>query len=102
MSLQDVNHNSGIFQIECQVNWIIRILREMMKCGAKSVSVKAGAEEKYMRRLEEDMMKTIYGNYDCGSWFADSRGKITSLYPKNAISYWRNTRRVDFSKFDFN
>jgi len=73
----------------------------MMKRKAKSVSIKKSAEEEYMRKTEEEIMKTVYGNFSCGSWFTDSRGVVTTLYPKSSISFWKNTRKVDFSKFDF-
>lgn len=99
---QDVNHNSGIFQIECQVSWMLKIIKKMQQRNAKTFAVKEEAESDYMEEMKRAMKKTIYGNYKCGSWFEDKgTGNITALYPKSSISYWKRTKRVHFSSFDF-
>lgn len=98
-----MNHNSGIFQIECQVNWMIKVIREMQSRNANYFAVKKNVEIDYMNAMKNAMMKTVYGNFKCGSWFADdAKGIITALYPKSSISYWNNTRKICVNDFDFN
>jgi len=83
------------------MHFIIRLLKKMQKQGSTFVAVKSSSEREYMERAAKEMLSTVYGRHDCGSWFADARGVVTELYPKTAISYWRRTRRVNFSHFDF-
>lgn len=87
--------------IECQVELMINVIREMIKRDAKYVAVKERAEAEYMESLKEQMKKTVWGTEKCGSWYANDAGTITTLWPKNCTAYWRETKAVDFSKFNF-
>lgn len=87
--------------IECQVEFMINVIREMIKRDAKCVTIKEHAEEQYMKSMKEQMKKTVWGTEKCGSWYANDAGIITALWPKNCTSYWRETKAVDFSKFNF-
>ena len=87
--------------IECQVNFVVKIIREMMRRDARCVTVKVSAENAFMKEVEENMKTPIWGTEDCGSWYANAAGTITALWPRNCISYWWKTRKVDFSKFEF-
>jgi len=96
-----LGHNTVVFMIECQVEFMINVVREMLKRDAKYVAVKEDAEEVYMKSMKDQMAKTVWGTEKCGSWYANDAGIITALWPKNCTSYWRETRTVDFSKFNF-
>lgn len=87
--------------IECQVEFMINVIREMIIRDAKYVAIKEHVEEEYMQSMKEEMTKTVWGTEKCGSWYANGAGIITALWPKNCTSYWRETKSVDFSKFNF-
>lgn len=87
--------------IECQVDFTINVIKEMMRRNAKYVAIKDTEEENYMKRMEEQMAKTVWGTEKCGSWYANQAGVITALWPKNCTDYWRETKNIDFTKFDF-
>lgn len=72
----------------------------MIKKKSSYVSVKSSVEREYMDTLGKEMMKTVYGTHQCGSWFTNARGMVTALYPKSAISYWNRTRKLDLAQFD--
>jgi len=96
-----LGHNSIIFMIECQVDFAIQIIREMMERGSRSVAVKQSTEEEFMEEVEEQLNKTVWKQGNCDSWYANAQGKITTLWPWNCRTYWKRTKVVDFSKFDF-
>lgn len=87
--------------IECQVNFMIKVVREMLVRDAKFVAVKEDAEEEYMNNMKQQLNDTVWGTEKCGSWYANDAGIVTTLWPKNCTSYWRETKTVDFSKFNF-
>ncbi len=99
--MKGLGHSSVLFIIECQVDFVLRIIEEMMGRGSRSVSVLPSTEDKFMFDLGRQMKKLVWGNEDCGSWYADARGVVTALWPWNSTKYWRGTRRPDFSKFEF-
>lgn len=98
---QALGHNTVVFMIECQVEFMINVVREMIRRNAKYVAVKEDAEERFMETMKEEMKETVWGTERCGSWYANDAGVITTLWPKNCTSYWRETKAIDFSKFNF-
>lgn len=72
-----------------------------MKRNAKVINVKVSAEDEFMDKLKNEMKKTVWGKEDCGSWYANARGDITTLWPESCINYWKQTKNVDWSKFHF-
>jgi len=87
--------------IEAQANFAIKVIKETMERGAKSVSVTKSAESKWMCDLDQEMKKTIWGNEECGSWYRNSEGKVTTLWPKNCTAYFRETRNVKWNDMEF-
>lgn len=98
---QGLGHNSVVFTIECQVNWIIQVIQEMTKRNARVVAVTKTAEEEYMKSILDSMKSTVWGATNCGSWYADHRGVITVLWPENLVSYYNRTKTANFEHLKF-
>jgi len=96
-----LGHNSAVFMIECQVDYLVKAIQEMANRNAKFINVKTSAVDAFMEKVKCDLSSTIWGKENCGSWYGNSRGEITILWGENCISYWRETRNPDWSKFDF-
>jgi len=96
-----LGHNSVVFMIECQVTFAIAVIKEMIEKDAKRFAVKDSVEDEYMKEMESNMAKTVWGTQDCGSWYVNAAGVNTTLWPKNCTSYWNETRKPDLAKFDF-
>ncbi|XP_037034951.1 FAD-binding monooxygenase ktnD-like [Bradysia coprophila] len=94
-------HSSVFFMAECQVSFIIRLVREMMARNAKTVTVKEHAVEEYMKYMQKHMGNTVWGTEDCGGWTASKAGITTILWPMNSTAYWLQTRKINYSHFDF-
>ncbi len=83
------------------MNFIANAIGELKRRNAKVINLKKSAEDEFVDTLDVEMKKTVWGKENCGSWYANSRGDIVTLWPKNATSYWWQTRNVNWSKFDF-
>jgi len=86
-----------IFVLECQIDWTIGVIREMMRRECTIVETKEWAEKQFMSQMLRSLDKTVWGANDCGSWYADERGVITALMPYSLVSYWSKTRKPDFN-----
>lgn len=73
----------------------------MVRRNAQVMNLKVSAENEFMDKLDVEMKKTVWGTESCGSWYANPKGDITILWSDNCTSYWRQTRNIDWSKFDF-
>ncbi|OXA47564.1 baeyer-Villiger monooxygenase [Folsomia candida] len=96
-----LGHNSIIFTIECQLNYVLQVIKEMIERDSKVVCVKEFIEQGYMVEMMEDMKPMVWGT-GCASWYADSRGVVTALSPYTLMTCWRHTRTLNENDFNFN
>jgi len=94
-------HNSVLFMAECQMNYIVKLLVEMMRQDARVVELKNSTEEAEMKLLDAQMKKMVWGNGSCGSWYENASGVNTTLWPWSCVNYWKRTRRPKFNNFNF-
>lgn len=73
----------------------------MRKRNAKVINLKVSAADEFMDKLNDNMKNTVWGKESCGSWYANPRGDITILWSNNCTSYWKQTKNIDWAKFDF-
>jgi len=93
-------HTSTVASIECQVDYIIKVLRPMAKSQSAitSIEVTAQAEERYNAWLHERLNNTVWQG-GCQSWYRQDNGKITATWPGTFIHYWWKLRRPNFSHY---
>lgn len=73
----------------------------MIKRNAKLVAIKKSAEDEFMNSIMAKMKSTVWGTTSCGSWYTDSSGVVTVLWPENLVSYWNLTKNVNFDHLEF-
>jgi len=88
-----LGHNSIIFMIEAQVDYILRCLDLMRARGASLVEVTARAQDGFNREIQEKLRRTVWLS-GCRSWYLDSRGRNVTLWPDFTARFWARTRRV--------
>jgi cation diffusion facilitator CzcD-associated flavoprotein CzcO len=93
-----LGHNSILFMIEAQVRYVMSCLNLMRERGAAALEVLPEAQARFNRELQERMKKTVWMS-GCKSWYQDSRGKNTTLWPGFTWEYWLKTRRVRESEY---
>lgn len=101
---QAIGYTSILFSLECQVHWVISVLKEMNKNSWRCVKVKKSAEDSYMTELDERSKNTIIGSGSCGgcdTWYINSKGVITELFPGTTKAYWEKTKDVKLNDLEF-
>lgn len=87
-----LGHNSIIFMSECQVDYVMRVLRWMRSAQLKWVAVKAAAQEAFCRQVQQRLRGTVWLSGGCQSWYLDpSRGSSHVLWPGLCMEYWWRT-----------
>ena len=64
---QAVVHNTVIFILECQMTFVVNMLRKMMKRNARVVELTPEAEEEFHTELQEGMKRTVWSRSQCNS-----------------------------------
>lgn len=93
-----LGHNSIIFMIECQVNYIVQALASLKKRGATALRLRPGVQKDDYARTQIKMKGTVWSS-GCHSWYQNAKGDIDTLWPGYTWEYWLKTRR--FSATDY-
>lgn len=95
-----LGHNSIVHMIESQVNYVLGYLDLLDKAGPDAfLDVKPEAQEAYNTAIQTKMADTVWAS-GCRSWYLDSRGKNTTLWPALTVTYRKATKRVNSADYE--
>jgi cation diffusion facilitator CzcD-associated flavoprotein CzcO len=89
-----LGHNSAILGVEAQINYVLDALRAMRRDGISDVEVRAKAQRAFTAEVQRKLAGTVWMS-GCRSWYLDSAGRNTTLWPEFTWSLRRRTRRFD-------
>ncbi|MEV4410703.1 NAD(P)/FAD-dependent oxidoreductase [Catellatospora sp. NPDC049609] len=90
-----LGHNSVVFMIECQLDYLLGALRHLAASGAAAIEPDPDAQRAYNVELDRNMAGTVWTTGGCRSWYLDAHGRNSTLWPGFTWSYWLRTRRFD-------
>lgn len=95
-----LGHNSMVYMIESQLNYVIGALAAMRAHGARTLEVREDAVTEYGERLEAEMDGTVWTAGHCASWYLDDTGRNTTLWPTFSYKFRRATREFDEAPYE--
>ncbi len=95
----NLGHNSILFMIECQANYVVRCIRELARAKLRWLDVRPEAMTHFNASLQRELQKTAWGA-GCTNWYKTRSGKITNNWPGFTFGYWWRTRRPAFVNFE--
>lgn len=95
-----LGHNSMVFMIESQVEYVLRALKTMSAERADAIEVRPHVERAYNEQIQQKLGRAIWSTGGCKSWYLDPKtGKNTTLWPGFAYKFRQATRT--FSMDDY-
>jgi cation diffusion facilitator CzcD-associated flavoprotein CzcO len=95
-----LGHNSMVFIIESQIQYVMDSLRTMRERKLGWVDVKAAVQKTFNERLRERLARTVWATGGCVSWYQTRTGKNTTLWPGYTFEYRLRTRRFDVENYE--
>jgi cation diffusion facilitator CzcD-associated flavoprotein CzcO len=95
----NLGHNSIIFMIECQANYVMDCLRQMDERNLQTIDVRTDRLEDYNVQIQRDLSATAWAATD-HSWYKTADGTITNNWSGTTFRYWRVTRHADLAAYD--
>jgi cation diffusion facilitator CzcD-associated flavoprotein CzcO len=95
-----LGHNSIVFMIEAQVNYVAGALRAMRRRGADRLEVRSDVQDRFNEELQQAMKGTVWTAGRCQSWYLDDSGRNTTLWPGWTVGFHRRTRRFDADAYE--
>lgn len=94
-----LGHSSMVFMIESQIAYILDALKTMDATGVREVEVRPEVQREFVDGVRSSMRNTIWTRGGCTSWYLDSEGRNTTLWPSFTFQFRRLTRRFDASEY---
>jgi cation diffusion facilitator CzcD-associated flavoprotein CzcO len=92
----NTNNGSIIFQIECQVDYLMRHLARMDADGLASIDVKPEVMADYNERLQRDLDAVeVWAASNCHNYYRNSAGRIVTQWPHGMGTYRDRTSQPD-------
>jgi len=95
-----LGHNSMIYMIESQLNYILDYLDTLDRTGAAAMDTRPGAQQRWCDGVERRMASTVWTTGGCVSWYLNAAGRNPTLWPGSTIGFRRATRRVDPAEYE--
>jgi cation diffusion facilitator CzcD-associated flavoprotein CzcO len=90
-----LGHNSIVFMIESQLNYVMGALAAMRRRGARSLEVRAEAQATYNERIQDMTRGTVWVSGGCESWYIDRNGTNSTLWPTFTWPFRQQLREFD-------
>ncbi|MFE0750029.1 flavin-containing monooxygenase [Gordonia sp. NPDC058843] len=82
-----LGHNSAIYMIETQLDYVVGALEYMAHNGIATLAVSPAAEDAYTHEIDARSESTVWLT-GCDSWYVDpDSGRLTLLWPGTAASF---------------
>jgi cation diffusion facilitator CzcD-associated flavoprotein CzcO len=95
-----LGHSSMIGIMEAQMNYITEYTKLLENSGDGAyLDLKPDVQRQYNARLQRLFNGTVWTS-GCQSWYMNSRGRITTLYPRLVDDFRIKTRRVNSSEYE--
>ncbi|MFI9626388.1 flavin-containing monooxygenase [Streptomyces sp. NPDC052042] len=94
-----LGHNSMIFMIEAQVNYLLGALTSMRRQKLRRIEVRASAQEAFYQDLQKKLARSVWNTGGCVSWYLDRHGANTTMWPGFSYAFRRITRTFDIEAY---
>lgn len=87
-----LGHNSIIFMIEAQMNYIAGAISHARLFDKHVLRLKPEVQASDYADVQRNMQRTVWAS-GCKSWYQNASGQIDTLWPGYTWQYWLKTRR---------
>jgi cation diffusion facilitator CzcD-associated flavoprotein CzcO len=88
----NLGHNSIIFMLECQVNYVVQCVQALAARHLASLEVRPEVVRAYNAELQSILRRSVWARTD-HSWYKLASGRITNNWSGTTFAYWLRTRR---------
>ncbi len=94
-----VHGGSIIYQVECQVRYVMSCIMELAQTDIKSLECKDDVNVEYNNEVQHLSENLAWGHPDVDSWYKNSKGRVVNNSPFCFQEYWERTHDPEFENF---
>lgn len=88
-----LGHNSIVFMIEAQLNYLIDCLRHLDRRGIDVFEVRDAVQRSFNENLQRELDGSVWTSGGCVSWYLDAHGRNSTIWPGFTWPFRRRLRR---------
>ena len=93
-----LGHSSMVYMIETHVAHVVNALKAMDRKGAEVAEVRRDAHDRFIADVDARMDRTVWAS-GCKSWYRDSTGRISTLWPDWTWRFRRDVKDFDPAEY---
>ena len=94
-----LGHSSMVFIIESQLAYVVDAIRTMRIHRYGAVEPRRDAQDAWNRDVQRRMRHTVWSTGGCASWYLDSHGRNTTLWPRATFTFRRLLAAFDVGAY---
>ena len=95
-----VINGSIIYFSECEVNYVLEAIRELLAHDARALDCKQTVHDAYNARIDEGNQRMSWGVADVHSWYKNDSGRVAQNWPFTLLEFWEQTRTVNLDDYE--
>ncbi|MCE2405883.1 MAG: NAD(P)/FAD-dependent oxidoreductase [Pseudomonadales bacterium] len=96
-----VVNGSIIFFSECEMHYVSKCLRHMLKHGYTAMDCKPNPFESYNEKIDESSLKMAWGASEVNAWYKNANGRVTQNWPGSLVEFWHQMRELNPDDYEF-
>jgi cation diffusion facilitator CzcD-associated flavoprotein CzcO len=94
-----LGHSSVLLMFEAQIEHLVDMVRQMERLHLAAVEPQAEVQAAYVADVDRRMQKTVWLQGGCRSWYLDSTGRNSTLWPGTPRQFRRRVARFDPAEY---
>ncbi|GAA3501617.1 NAD(P)/FAD-dependent oxidoreductase [Streptomyces prasinosporus] len=91
-----VVHGQFHFMIECGVEFTVEAIHQLLLRRAASLEVEQETLDRFLAWVDQGNAERAWGQPQVRTWYKNSRGRVSQVWPYSHLEYWKLTRGADF------
>ena len=95
-----VVNGSIIWFTECEVHYVMDILKTVLSTGCRGLVCKADVHDAYNAAVDAENLRMVWGVSNVNSWYKNAKGRVAQNWPYPLIEYWKRTHAINPDDYD--
>jgi cation diffusion facilitator CzcD-associated flavoprotein CzcO len=93
-----LGHNSMIYMIESQTNYVVDAIQKMVNQHIRSIEVKKDVQDNFNAEIQRKLQGTVWQS-GCKSWYVSDNGKNHTVWPGFTLEFRNRTKTINLNDY---
>jgi 4-hydroxyacetophenone monooxygenase len=95
-----VINGSIVYFSECGVRYVLGLLGEMFRAGARSLAVRPEVHDAFNEALDAENARMAWGRSTVNTWYRNEHGRSAQNWPFTLLEYWQRTKDPVLAEYE--